>query len=719
MKLSLFSTLRGYRKEYLPKDIFSGIIIAAVSIPISMGYAQISGIPAVYGLYGSVLPILLFALFSTSRQFIFGVDAAPAAIVGGALSTLGIAAESEAAMDYVPAIALFAGLWLFIFFLLHADKIVDFISTPVMGGFISGIAVTIILMQIPKLMGSPAGSGELLELAEHIFAAAKNISWLSLFMGLGALVLIRTFKKLAPKFPMAIVIMALGVLSTIIFHVDEKGVVLLQSVERGLPSLVIPDFGNVDLTQAAGRGLMVAVVIMAETLLAENTFAFRNDYKLNDRQEILACAAGNIAAAAVGCCPVNGSISRTSLNEQYGGKSQAVSITAGITMALILLFGTGFIGYLPVPVLTAIVISALMDVVETHLAVRLFKVSRTEFYIFMAAGFSVLCLGTIYGVIIGILLSFVAVILKATNPPRSFRGMIPGRDAYFDLSKNRFAYPIKGVVIYRFSENLFFANIKIFQEDIENSIQKDTRVVIVDASAINSIDITAADRLDAISASLKKRGIRFYLTEHSTQINDQLRQFGIGHMIKDGMVRRTILAALHDAGIEAPYELDVPKEDETKLLRRSIAFLPAEEENTLEEFAWAFGDDAVKEIEESVHHIIEQLHQIPDIQRLSEEGLEELLDNWHGLGVLDEDELLRRIELHMDELPEELTSDRKLILQLLEKRRGKLKEKILAEHPEVLERLEKRRKKLEERLEKQNPEAVQKWKHWKEEHLKD
>ena len=479
MKLSLFSTLRGYRKEYLPKDIFSGIIIAAVSIPISMGYAQISGIPAVYGLYGSVLPILLFALFSTSRQFIFGVDAAPAAIVGGALSTLGIAAESEAAMDYVPAIALFAGLWLFIFFLLHADKIVDFISTPVMGGFISGIAVTIILMQIPKLMGSPAGSGELLELAEHIFAAAKNISWLSLFMGLSALVLIRTFKKLAPKFPMAIVIMALGVLSTVVFHVDEKGVVLLQSVEHGLPSLVIPDFGNVDLTQAAGRGLMVAVVIMAETLLAENTFAFRNDYKLNDRQEILACAAGNIAAAAVGCCPVNGSISRTSLNEQYGGKSQAVSITAGITMALILLFGTGFIGYLPVPVLTAIVISALMDVVETHLAVRLFKVSRTEFYIFMAAGFSVLCLGTIYGVIIGILLSFVAVILKATNPPRSFRGMIPGRDAYFDLSKNRFAYPIKGVVIYRFSENLFFANIKIFQEDIENSIRKDTRVVIV------------------------------------------------------------------------------------------------------------------------------------------------------------------------------------------------------------------------------------------------
>lgn len=136
----------------------------------------------------------------------------------------------------------------------------------------------------------------------------------------------------------------------------------------------------------------------------------------------------------------------------------------------------------------------------------------------MAAGFSVLCLGTIYGVIIGILLSFVAVILKATNPPRSFRGMIPGRDVYFDLSRNRYAYPIKGVVIYRFSENLFFANVKIFQEDIENSIQKDTKVVIVDASAINSIDVTAADRLDAISASLKTRDPFLpYRTFHSDQ----------------------------------------------------------------------------------------------------------------------------------------------------------------------------------------------------------
>ena len=461
MKIRLFPTLRNYKKEYLLRDIFTGIIIAAVSIPIAMGYAEVSGLPAVYGLYGSVFPILLFAMLSTSPQFILGVDAAPAAIVGGALATLGIPAGSSQALQYVPMIALFAGLWLLLFYFLKAGKMVNFISTPVMGGFISGIALTIILMQIPKILGSGSGSGELLELLGDIGRACGNINWISVLLGSGALILIRLAKKFAPRFPMAIVMMAVGVAAAVLFHVNEYGVVLLSAVEPGMPGLFIPDIGSVDLTHAAGRGLMVAVVIMAETLLSENNFAFKNGYKVDDNREILACAAGNLAAAAVGCCPVNGSISRTSMSEQYGGKTQAVSLAAGVTMAAVLVSATGFIRFLPVPVLAAIVISALMNVVEAGLAKRLFKVSRKEFYIFIAACMGVLCLGTIYGVIIGIMLSFVAVIIKATNPPRSFLGMIPGRDGLYDLKKNHYAHAVENTVIYRFSESLFFRSYKI------------------------------------------------------------------------------------------------------------------------------------------------------------------------------------------------------------------------------------------------------------------
>ena len=620
------------------------------------------------------------------------------------------------------------------FYLLHADKIVDFISTPVMGGFISGIAVTIIMMQIPKLMGSPAGTGEFIELAEHIFLAITKINWLSFGMGIGALVILIVSKKLIPKFPMAIVIMIAGVLSTIVFHVNQYGVVLLQAVQPGLPRLIFPDFTGINLTQAVGRALMVAVVIMAETLLSENNFASKNGYELDDRQEILACAAGNLAAGAVGCCPVNGSISRTSMNEQFDGKTQAVSITAAVTMVAVLLFAAGFIGYLPVPVLTAIVISALMNVVEWHLAVRLFKVSRKEFYIFVAACMAVLFLGTIYGVIIGIILSFVAVVIRETNPPRAFLGGIPGRDGFYDLNKNHYAHPIENTVIYRFNASLFFANSKLFQEDIENHLKEDTKTVIVDAGTITNIDITAADTLLMLKNNLEKKGIAFYITEHMQGLNTQLRNLGMGSLIEEGCVRRTITAALLDSGLQKPFPLEgVPADLQENLkelqenaekalsshkhntkniekIKKTLWLhtLPAEEENTLEEFAWAFGEDTVNEIEKRVHQVISHLHHWPELEAISESGLARQMRAWHNLGVIDEDEVLRRMELHLDELSANLEEDKnkQLIFQMIEKRRQHLEMELKQENPEIWQKLVESRKHLERRLEKQNPEVA-------------
>ena len=289
--------------------------------------------------------------------------------------------------------------------------------------------------------------------------------------------------------------------------------------------------------------------------------------------------------------------------------------------------------------------------------------------------------------------------------------MIPGKETYYDLKRNRNAHPIQHTIIYRFSENLFFANIKIFQSDIENGIKKDTKVVIVDATAINSIDITAADRLEMMAKNLEKQGIRFYITEHSENVNQQMRSLGIGHLIEEGKVRRTILAALHDAGIPSPCPLEIPK----KVHAVHEAMMPAEEENTLEEFAWAFGDDAVEEIEKRVHQVMEQLHKLPDLERLVELGIEEKLKNWHSLGAIDEDEILRRMELHLDELPENLRGDRKVILQLIEKRRRKIEQQLLIHHPDIVEHLKKSRERLEKRLEKQNPEAARKLHKWEEE----
>ena len=198
------------RKDNLTKDILAGIIVALVSIPISMGYAQVAGLPAVYGLYGSIFPILLYGLCTSSPQLIFGVDATPAALVGGALAGLGVAAGTAEAMEVVPVITLVTAIWLLIFYVIKAGRLVNYISKPVMGGFISGIGCTIILMQLPKLLGGSAGTGELVVLIINICEQSQHFNAMSAVLGIGTVILILLAKKWAPKFPMSVVMMVVG-----------------------------------------------------------------------------------------------------------------------------------------------------------------------------------------------------------------------------------------------------------------------------------------------------------------------------------------------------------------------------------------------------------------------------------------------------------------------------------------------------------------------------
>ena len=280
--MTLGPTMKDYKKGNLIHDVITGIIIMAVSIPISMGYSQIAGLPAVYGLYGSVFPIILFALFSTSPQFIFGVDAAPAALVGSALLGMNIQSGSKEALAVVPVITFFVAVWLVAFYLMHAGKLVNYISAPVMGGFITGICSTIILMQVPKLMGGTSGTGELLELLEHIGETVKDINMPSLILGLISLAILLIFKKLMPKFPMAVVLMAAGAVLTQVLPMKEWGIKTLDAVSPGLPKWSFPDLTLVPMDQVVTISLSVAVVIMAETLLAENNFAQKNGYRIID-----------------------------------------------------------------------------------------------------------------------------------------------------------------------------------------------------------------------------------------------------------------------------------------------------------------------------------------------------------------------------------------------------------------------------------------------------
>lgn len=687
--INLLQTLKNYKKENLAKDILAGIIIMAVSIPISMGYAQIAGLPPVYGLYGSVFPILAFALFSTSPQFIFGVDAAPAALIGAALLNLHIESGSKEALAVVPGLTLLVAVWLFAFYLMKAGKLVNYISAPVMGGFITGICTTIILMQLPKLMGGSAGTGELPELALHIAKTFPDMNVPSLILGLASLGILLVAKKLWPKIPFAVFLMAIGALMTKFLPLEALGVHTLSKVEPGLPVWRLPDLSLIPMKEAVTISLSVAVVIMAETLLAENNFAQKNGYRIDDNREILAFSMGNLVASLTGCCPINGSVSRTAMGEQYQSKTQLTGIVAGLSMIVVLLCGTGFIGYLPVPVLTAIVISALLGATEFELAARLWKVSRTEFFIFVGAFVAVLMLGTINGVLIGIILSFSEMIIRTSKPARCFLGIQPGHSHFRDLKESSQIHEISSVVIYRFSSNLFFANVAVLQHDIESHIKTDTKAVILDASGIGSIDITAADRLEILYRSLKERGIRFYMTEHIAAVNDQLRQLGLGYLIEEGCVRRTIHIALKDMGIRRPYPLD-GVDNETRSASRKRA------DNRVQELVWAFGSEAEEQIEKQIHLQIEQLKKTGDVEEL-------LHGRWSHLEELDEDEWLEHLEEHLKEIVHISGKDEQTLAAHFEAHRRDVHERIAREHPELAERFQERRHVLDEHLKEKNP----------------
>ena len=692
MKIKPAYTLKKYKRENLIKDIFTGIIIMAVSIPISMGYAQIAGLPAVYGLYGSVFPIIIFALFSTSPQFIFGVDAAPAALVGAALVSLNITGGSKEAVAVVPVITFLVAVWLLAFYFMKAGKLVNYISAPVMGGFITGICTTIILMQIPKIMGGTSGTGELPELVEHIVETVKDINMPSVYIGVVALIILLVSKRIMSKFPMAVVLMAVGVLMTKFTALKQWGVKTLDTVTPGLPTWKVPDFSAFPMTDLIMISISVAVVIMAETLLAENSFAQKNGYRINDNQEILAFSLGNFLAAFTGCCPINGSVSRTAMGEQYQGKTQLTGIVAGLSMMILLLCGTGFIGYLPVPILTAIVISALIGATEFDLAVRLWKVSRTECFIFVGAFMGVLMLGTINGVLIGIILSFTEMIIRTSKPARCFLGIQPGHKHFRDLNEGRHIHAIKGVVIYRFSSNLFFANIQTLQRDIEDAIRDDTKAVIIDASAVGSIDITAADRLEILYKSLKEKGIQFYMTEHIADVNEQLRKLGLGYLVENGNVRRTIHVALKDMGINRPYPLEGDVENEQLTPSRKRV------DNRAQEFVWAFGREREKEIENQIILQIEQLKKSGDVEKLFH-------GRWSHMDAFDEDEWLEHLEEHLKEIVNISGRDEKDIAARFEEHRKEIHNRIHKEHPELAERFKERRHILDEHLKKRHPEV--------------
>ena len=393
---------------------------------------------------------------------------------------------------------------------------------------------------------------------------------------------------------LSIVAMAVGMLLGGVFRLDRYGVALLGTVERGLPRLADVNFSilSSNFETIFFDTLAVALVITAETLVSTREMGRKYDEHIDNQREILTYAIGNVAAAFCGSSPVCGSISRTRRANALGVKSQWMCVSAFATLVLFLLAGTPLLQYLPVPVLTGIVIASLITMLEFSLAGHLWKYDRSKFIVFVAA-FGAELLGLSEGVVVGVILTFASFTVRSTDQPSYFLGCLPGQHGFYDLSKTPHARPIEDTVIYEFNGTLFFASIEDFKHELLSAITEDTCLVIV--TGVAAIDLFAAEELLEFYHRLKERGISFYLAGQASSVNEELIRYGAEELIREGVVRQRLTQALSDGGLEYPYPLGPGMRSADSGTPGSVA---------LEDFNWAYGKYAVARMDELAHLLV-------------------------------------------------------------------------------------------------------------------
>ena len=487
--------------------------------------------------------------------------------------------------------------WLFLFWVFRGGRFAKFISEPVLGGCVSGIATVVILTQIPRLFGGASRSGRAPALLSHLIGQLPQFHPLSALLGVGTIAVILIGRRWI-KMSLSVVMMAVGILLSAVFHLDRYGVELVGAIPAGLPQLTTFNFAVFMHHSEAIviDTLAIALVVAAETLVSTLEVARKYDDEIDNQRELLAYAMGNLAAAAVGSSPVSGSISRTRRAGYLKVGSQWMSVSACVVLGLFLLFGTPLLAYLPVPILTGIVIASLITMIEFPMAVHLWKLDRSKFFVFLAA-FGAELLGLAEGVIVGVVLSFASFTMRASDQPRYFLGCLKGKGGFYDLGQTPHARPIEHTVVYQFNGTLFFASVEDFESDILGALEEDTKLVVV--TGVAAVDVSAAERLLEFYHRLKARGIAFYLAGHASAVNEELIKYGAEELVRDGAVCQRLTQALAAGGLEPPYPLRDAVESTT----------PAAGSVALEDFNWAYGKYAPKQIERLAHHIaVDILH---------------------------------------------------------------------------------------------------------------
>jgi high affinity sulfate transporter 1 len=535
--------LRDYRAEWLTRDLFAGLALTTMLVPVGIAYAEASGVPGIYGLYATIVPLLAYALFGPSRILVLGPDSALAAVILAVVLPLS-AGDPERAVALAGAMALVSGIVCIAAGLARLGFITELLSKPIRYGYMNGIALTVLLSQIPKLLGlSVEAEGplrQIIEIGQQVLAG--NTHFMTFAIGGGTLVLILLLKRF-PRVPGILIAVVVATVAVALFGAEDGGVSVIGVLPEGLPRPAVPLIGFDDIEAVVVGGIAVALVSFADTSVLSRTYAARLRTPVDPNQEMVGLGVANLAAGFFQGFPISSSSSRTPVAEAAGAKTQLTGVVGALAIAVLLLAAPDLFQYLPNTALAAVVIASAIGLIEISDLRRIYRIQRWEFWLAVACFAGVAVLGAIPGIALAVVIAVIEFLWDGWRPHSAILGRVEGVKGYHDLTRYPNAEQIPGLVLFRWDAPLFFANAELFQERVLDAVASSptpVRTVVVAAEPVTSVDVTAADILAELDDTLRAADIALHFAEMKDPVKDKLKRFGLFKRFGDDGFHATI-----------------------------------------------------------------------------------------------------------------------------------------------------------------------------------
>ena len=542
-------TLSSYRASWLRKDLVAGLVLVTLLVPQGMAYAELAGLPPITGLYTSILCLTGYAVFGPSRILVLGPDSSLGPMIAATILPLvGANGDPARAVALASMLALIVGGITVLGGVFKLGFIADLLSKPTMIGYMNGLAVTILIGQLPKLFGFSIDADGFIAETRDFFNGVRNGETVTaaLAIGLFGIALIVVLGRFLPKLPGILAAVVLSIAAARIFQLDEHGVKLVGTLPQGFPPLTIPSVSLSDLSVLVAGALGIVIVTLADTIATASAFATRTGQEFDGSQEMIGIGASNIAAGLFQGFPVSTSGSRTAVAEQSGAKTQVTGVVGAVAIVLMLVLAPGLLRNLPQPTLAAVVIVASLSLADIPGTVRLWHQRREDFLVAVAAFLGVVLIGVLAGIAIAVALSIVSVFRHAWWPYQAVLGRVHDLPGYHDLTGYPDAEVLPGLVLFRFDAPLFFANARTFRDQIRMlaSAEPAPSWVVVAAEPITDVDTTAADMLKDLDEELNTVGVSLVFAEMKDPVRDKIERYALTRTINPEHFFPTIDAAV-------------------------------------------------------------------------------------------------------------------------------------------------------------------------------